>query len=377
MSKLRAAALGATLAFAAATQLSCAAASEEAPAAAAPGGPLTVDLIDMEGGAAMLFVTPEGQSLLVDAGWRAGSPAPPRGATFAPNATTVDRIKAAAARHGVSKIDYLMISHYHGDHMGGFFDLLAAMPVGAIIDHGENREIVPPEMTVVPQAHISRNFPGFYEKYQAAIPPRQRRVVKAGDTLYIGSLRLDIVAADKAAIPPPPGAVPGPASCATPPPPAVQFDENPHSIAFVASFGGVRILHTADLSEEFEYRLTCPRNLLGQIDMVIVPHHGSRVSNGKPFWQTVTPRVALMGNGATKGGDEGTFANIAESPSRPVLWQSHAALRSPAVNRPDNYIANPETPVDSFHSLVASVYRDGRIQVTNTRNGYSETYPKR
>ena len=111
--------------------------------------------------------------------------------------------------------------------------------------------------------------------------------------------------------------------------------------------------------------------------MLIVPHHGSRVSNGKPFWQTVRPRVALMGNGATKGGDEGTFVNIAQSPAPPVLWQSHTAVRSPGVNRPDNYIANLATPVDNFYSLVASVYRDGRIQVTNARNGYTETYPKR
>jgi competence protein ComEC len=377
MSMLRAAAMGAALAFTAASQLSCASASAGGTASAAADAPLKVELIDMEGGAALLFVTPEGQSLLVDTGWRAGSPSPPPGAAFAPGSSSVERIKAAAARLGVTRINYLMISHYHGDHMGGFFDLLAAMPVDTIIDHGENREIVPPEMTVVPPAHISRNFPGFYEKYQAAIPPRERRVVKAGDTLNIGSLRLDIVAADKATIPPPPGAAPGPASCATPPPPAVRFDENPHSIAFVATFGGVRILHTADLSEEFEYRLTCPRNLLGRIDMLIVPHHGSRVSNGKPFWETVRPRVALMGNGAQKGGDEGTFANIAASPAPPVLWQSHTALRSPAVNRPDNYIANLATPVDSFHPLVASVYRDGRIQVTNARNGYSETYPKR
>jgi competence protein ComEC len=358
MNIMRAASLSATLLFTAATQLSCA---STAPMAA--DAPLKVDLIDVDGGGALLFVTPEGQSLLVDTGWRPGSPNPPPGATFAPNSTSAERIKAAAARHGITRLDYVMITHYHGDHMGGFWSLLEAMPVGAVIDHGENREVRPATQDN-------------YEAYLAAIPPRRRLIVKAGDTLNIGSMRLDIVAADKVIAPPPPGARPGPEGCNHTPRPAVELDENPHSIAFVATFGSARVLHTADLSEEFEYKLTCPLNVVGAIDLMIVPHHGSQVSNGRAIFQGTAPRVALMGNGAEKGGDAGTFANLAEAPSRPVVWQSHTAVRSPEVNRPDNYIANLATPVDSFHSLVASVHRDGRIQVTNGRNGYTETYPK-
>jgi competence protein ComEC len=367
MSILRAASLSATLLFTAATQLSCASAAP--PLADAP---LTVDLIDVDGGAALLFVTPEGQSLLVDTGWRPGSPNPPPGATFAPNATSAERIKAAAARHGVTKLDYVMISHYHGDHLGGFLSLLEAMPVGAVIDHGENRER-PPSIGGAPANTSTQDN---YLAYLAAIPPRNRLMVKAGDTLNIGSLRLDIVAADKAIAPPPAGAAPGPTGCNHTPRAAVPLDENPHSIAIVATFGASRILHTADLSEEYEYKLTCPVNVVGKIDLMIVPHHGSQVSNGKAIFQGTAPRVALMGNGAQKGGDAATFTNLAEAPSRPVLWQSHTALRNPEVNRPDNYIANLATPVDNFYSLVASVYRDGRIQVTNGRNGYTERYPK-
>ena len=47
---------------------------------------------------------------------------------------------AAAHALGVKKIDYLLITHYHGDHIGGFEGLLARIPIGTVIDHGENRE---------------------------------------------------------------------------------------------------------------------------------------------------------------------------------------------------------------------------------------------
>ena len=78
----------------------------------------------MDGGQSTLFVTPAGKSLLIDTGW-AGN-----------NGLDADRIVAAAKDAGVSKIDYLLLTHYHADHVGGLPELVAKIPVGTFIDHG-------------------------------------------------------------------------------------------------------------------------------------------------------------------------------------------------------------------------------------------------
>src|SRR5437016_690965 len=89
---------------------------------------LQVYFVDVEGGQATLFVTPEGQSLLIDAGWPGN------------DGRDAGRIVAAAKLAGISKIDYVLITHFHNDHVGGVPQLVARIPVGAFIDHGDNRQ---------------------------------------------------------------------------------------------------------------------------------------------------------------------------------------------------------------------------------------------
>src|SRR5262249_10221308 len=84
--------------------------------------------IDVEGGQATLFVTPSGESLLVDTGWD----------DF--DGRDANRIVAAAKDAGLAKIDYVLITHYHSDHVGGVLQLLARFPGGAFIGHGETSE---------------------------------------------------------------------------------------------------------------------------------------------------------------------------------------------------------------------------------------------
>ena len=89
---------------------------------------LHIYFIDVEGGQATLFVTPAGQSLLIDTGWPGN------------DGREADRIVAAAKKAGISKIDYVLITHFHDDHVGGVPQLAARFPVGTFIDHGDNRE---------------------------------------------------------------------------------------------------------------------------------------------------------------------------------------------------------------------------------------------
>src|SRR5580692_1625130 len=100
----------------------------ESSQAVPPGKPLEIYFVDVEGGQSTLFVTAEGQSLLIDTGWPGNA------------GRDADRIVAAAKKAGLSKIDFVLLTHYHVDHAGGVPQLFARIPVGAFIDHGANRE---------------------------------------------------------------------------------------------------------------------------------------------------------------------------------------------------------------------------------------------
>src|SRR5450432_3101942 len=88
--------------------------------------PLEIFFIDVEGGQATLIVSPSGQSMVIDTGW----------AGF--DNRDADRIAAAAAKSGIKQIDYLLITHYHSDHVGGVPQLAAKLPIKNFIDHGPN-----------------------------------------------------------------------------------------------------------------------------------------------------------------------------------------------------------------------------------------------
>lgn len=337
------------------------------PAATAPAKPLRVVSIDVEGGGGTLFVTPEGKSVLFDTGWPAGV----RGGPIAQS--SADRVVAAAKRLGITRIDYLIITHYHLDHVGGIQDLLALMPVGEIIDHGPNREMPPAGKEPGPNATAS-----LYARYETLLSGRKHRSVKAGDRIAIGPLTLDIVSADRGLAPTALNGAGGPnPGCDAPPLPDMGNggEENPRSIGVVASYGKARIVSLADLTADVEIGLVCPVNRLGRADLLVVSHHGSQLSTTAPLLAALQPRVALMANGATKGGDARVFQTIAAAPSHPVVWQLHYATKSPEVNRPAEFIANPDGTEDAGYSLDVSVWPDRRMRVTNLRTGQGEYYP--
>jgi competence protein ComEC len=315
--------------------------------------PLEVYFVDVEGGQATLFVTSAGQSLLIDTGWPGNA------------GRDADRIVAAAKKAGLSKIDFVLLTHYHVDHAGGAPQLFAKIPVGTFIDHGVNRE---PGDQPTEQS---------WENYQNLVSSHtvKRRIAKVGDVLPIEGLRAEIVSADGALLQKPlPGAGAQNPVCDKTEQRPVDQTENARSLGTIITFGKVRILDLGDLTWNKELELVCPINKLGPVDVFIVSHHGWLQSNSPDLLAAIAPRIAIMDNGADKGGSPSSWDIVRKSPKLDDLWQLHFSNEGGvAHNSGDSFIANLKGP-DVGNYLKLSVWADGRLEVYNSRTQTTKDY---
>ncbi len=321
-------------------------------AAASAQSPLKITFIDVEGGQSTLFVTPSGESLLIDTGWPGN------------DGRDADRIVAAAHAAGLNRLDYVLITHYHVDHAGGIPQLVARIPVGTFLDHGPNREL--------DHGITEKDYADYQQVF--ATGKYKHVTMHPGEHLPIPSLDAVVISADGALIDHPlPGAgQPNPFCAASEVRPDDQT-ENARSLGIEITFGKLRILDLGDLTWDKERTLMCPTNKLGHVDLLVVSHHGWYQSSSPALVDAITPRVAIMDNGATKGGSTPTLETFHKDPGLQGLWQLHYSEEGgPANNYPDKYIANPHG-VDG-NPLNVTAYPNGRITVTNLRNHYTQTY---
>jgi competence protein ComEC len=331
--------------------------------------------IDVEGGGGTLFVTPDGKSLLIDTG-------NPEASKATGNTPSSARIAAAAQALGLKKIDYLLTTHYHGDHIGGLEGLLARIPIGAFIDHGENRETTASTQPGAAQIDLKNPPPGSsaagYNKYIQLIGNKPHRVVKAGDVLKIGGMTVTIVMADGKPIDKPlPGAGEENASCAGMESMANNGgEENARSTSSLITYGKVKIAAFGDLTWDREKDLFCPINKVGKVDVYLATHHGTALSGSPASVNALAPIVTIMGNSARKGGDPARVKTIESSPRNQGLWKLHASTTNPGVNGDPQMIANPDADqtLDKFHTLRLRIERNGKITVINERNGFNKSY---
>ncbi len=330
---------------------------------------------DVEGGAAVLFVTPEGKSLLIDTGWPPGigGPRVPAGAPPAPS--SADRIAAAARSLGIQKIDYLLMTHYHVDHVGGIDALLAKLPVGTFIDHGPNREAPPPNAAPRQLAFATATL---YPKWVAAYKGHEHITAKAGRTLDIGSLHLQFVTSDGHVLDGPlrGAGQPNPLCAGAPPMERNGGEENARSVGTLITFGNTRILDLGDLTWNKELELLCPMNKIGKVDVMFITGHGMDLSTSPPTG-ALDPLVALMQNGPTKGGDQTVIKTVNTYPDLKGFWRAHYSVRYPDLNGDPNYIANLDSTSDQGYSIRLDITPAGGITVTNSRNNFSQTYKAR
>lgn len=312
---------------------------------------LRVYFVDVEGGQATLFVAPEGESLLIDTGWPGN------------NGRDADRIVAAAKDAGISKIDYVLITHYHDDHVGGAPQLAAKIPIGTFIDHGPNRE-------------TSGNAPQLYAAYKALIDSGKYKhiVAKPGDKLPIKGIDAEVISADGAVISRPlAGAGQKNAACPATAPAGDQT-ENPRSLGILVTFGKLRILDLGDLTADKEYALMCPENRLGRVDVYIASHHGWYQSGSAALMRAIAPRVAIVDNGEKKGGSPSALEVIKSSPGLKGMWQLHfSAEAGPNHNAEARFIANPAgTDVGEFLELTA--HTNSSFEIYNSRTKFTTEY---
>ncbi len=324
-------------------------------AAPAPVGPKTLQIyfVDVEGGQATLFVTPEGKSLLIDTGWPGN------------NGRDADRIAAAAKDAGIKKIDFVLITHYHDDHVGGAPQLAAKIPVGTFIDHGENRETSDAGATRVFAAYQALLSSGKYKHI----------IAKPGEVLPITGMQVRVVSADGELIERPlPGGGKGNASCANAAKPPVDVTENPRSLGTLITFGKLRILDLGDLTLDKEMDLMCPMNKIGVVDIYIASHHGFLQSGSAVLVHGITPRVAIMDNGAKKGGSPAAWEVIEKSPGLEDLWQLHYSEEGgDAHNVAAPFLANLQGP-DAGNYLKVTASMDGSFEVFNSRTRETKKY---
>jgi len=320
----------------------------------AAGQRLEIYFIDVEGGQSTLIVAPSGESLLVDTGY-AGN-----------GGRDAGRIVAAAKAAGLTKIDHLLITHFHGDHVGGVPELAKQLPIGAFVDHGG-----PPDK---PDPRVLEPFRAY-----AAVRGSGRHVLdKPGDRIPVSGLDVQVVssATEVIGMPLDGGGQPNPL-CEPAPRPAAEPLENPTSTGIHLRYGRFRFLDLGDLSGVPFYRLFCPANRLGPVDLLLVPHHGG-ADIASPAMFALRPRVAIMNNGWTKGGSPEAYEALHEAVASRGLqdvWQVDKSSNAGVRNFADERIANLDERTG--HWIKVSATEDGAFTVTNGRTGEAKTYRPR
>jgi competence protein ComEC len=323
---------------------------------------LDMYVVDVEGGKALLLVSPSGQSMLIDAG-NPGS-----------NGRDADRIVEACKAAGVKQIDYLVVTHYDGDHVANVPALLQRISAVTFVDHGEN---------------VQQNATKTYAAYMELVAKGKHIVVKPGDKIPIkGFDAVVVTSAGKALTKPLKGAGQPNSACSTTPRKTWEpnargvvdnhdTNENGMSITLLVTYGKFRMFDTADLTWNKELDLMCPANPVGTVDLYMVSNHGNNNANSPVMVHALRPRVVILDNSARKYLEIDTFNTVKSSPGLEDYWQLHYyTAGGEKANVPADFIANLQDSPDGKW-LKISAEQNGTFTVTNARNNFAKTYKPR
>ncbi len=281
-------------------------------------GALDIYWTDVEGGAATLIVTPAGESILIDTG--------------NPGERDSGRIhKTVTEVAGLERIDYLIVTHFDGDHYGGTADLAKLLPIGKVYDPGLPRD----------NPRVMRRLGAYLKATEG-----KRTVLRPGDRLPLKltgktPLSLECLAAGQKFVAATAAQRKPNRFCAEHEPQAKDLSQNANSTVLVLRFGAFDFLDAADLTWNLEQRLVCPDNLVGTVDVYQSDHHGLDRSNNPVLIRSVAPTVAIINNAARKGCEPNTFKALKETESVTAIYQVHRNVRvGPEGNTEPHRIAN-------------------------------------
>jgi len=229
----------------------------------------TVRFFDVGQGDAALLTTPEGASVLVDGG-------PER-----------DQVATEISALGIKRLDIVVASHPHADHIVGLPSVLARMPVGLLLQPGCEREQPSPL-----QADLDRAIDD--EGVEVRNP-------RAGDTFWLGTLRLDVLSPDR---------------CWT----GTESDSNNDAIVIRATYEEHIVLIATEPEEPAqEWLLESGVDL--RADVLKVPHHGAATSVPK-FFEAVKANIAVVSVGENDYGHPTAFTLDALVASGAQVWRT-------------------------------------------------------
>lgn len=200
-----------------------------------------VHFIDVGMGDSELIVTPHKKTILIDGGERGSG--------------VVDYIKSI----GVDRIDLMILSHPHSDHMGGLIDVLQVFPVGKVITNGRSYSTSTYDDFL---GEVIRSKAEFIE-------------VNRGDSIALDGIKLFVISPDKS---------------------FPTDDMNESSLMLRMESNGKAILFAGDAGETSEY-LAEKAGYDLRSDILKVGHHGSGSSTSEPFLKYVSPDIAIVSVG--------------------------------------------------------------------------------
>jgi competence protein ComEC len=312
---------------------------------------LEIVYIDVEGGAATLIVTPAGESILVDAGW--------------PEDRDADRICKALGDAGLKQVDHYITTHWHLDHWGAIGRVAARLPVKRYYGH-----VFPesPQVDIVPEMKDA----------WMRVSEGKRVWVKAGDKLPLAAgVDVTFLSSNGDVIGEPAGTAQV-RECPSHPSAELDPGENARSVGFLLTFGGFRFLDLGDLTWNVEHRLVCPKNLIGPVDLYQVTHHGWDPSNNPALLSAIAPTVAVINNGAKKGGTVKVYRALKATPGLKDIWQLHRNVETTAAdNTAPEFTANDEEACKGEILKVAVTPEGKSYTVSIPAKGTARTYASR
>jgi len=224
-------------------------------------GDLSVHFINVGQGDCSLIIS-DGQTALIDAG----------------EAEYGDTVVSYLNSQGIKKLDYVIVTHPHSDHMGGIATVLESFDVGKVIVPKVSDEMTPTTKT--------------YKVFLQTVQNEGLKLTQAkvGDVYNLGEASLELLA-----------------------PNSDYKDLNNYSIVSLLTYGENKFLFTGDAESKSEKEML-EKNLLTKVDVLKVGHHGSSTSSKKKFLEVVSPdyAVILCGDNSYNHPHEDTVDNLLE-----------------------------------------------------------------